>query len=176
MILSALVASVILSNPPACSGQTCDMQMPETLAGARSSAPKDIVVVASEAGDFGTLIAAAKAAGLVGVLQSEGPITVFAPTDAAFAKLPKGTVETLLKPENKKALVEILTYHVVPGKLEAADVLKKKYPRHREWRTSQDRDEERQAHHRRCEHRRHRRRGLQRRDSRHRRRHDSRAA
>ncbi len=127
MILSALVASVILSNPPACSGQTCDMQMPETLAGARSSAPKDIVVVASEAGDFGTLIAAAKAAGLVGVLQSEGPITVFAPTDAAFAKLPKGTVETLLKPENKKALVEILTYHVVPGKLEAADVLKKKY-------------------------------------------------
>ena len=127
MIFTALVASVILSNPPACSGQTCDMQMSETLAGARSSAPKDIVVVASEAGDFNTLIAAAKAAGLVEVLQSKGPLTVFAPTDAAFAKLPKGTVETLLKPENKKALVEILTYHVVPGKLEAADVLKKKY-------------------------------------------------
>jgi transforming growth factor-beta-induced protein len=126
MIFTALVASVMLSNPPACSAQSCDMQMSETLAGARSSAAKDIVVVASEAGDFGTLIAAAKAAGLVEVLQSKGPLTVFAPTDAAFGKLPKGTVENLLKPENKKALVEILTYHVVPGKLEAADVLKRK--------------------------------------------------
>ena len=124
MFLTALIASTTLLSPPCQS--TCPMEMSETLAGARSSAPNDIVAVASGAGDFGTLIAAAKAAGLVGVLQSDGPLTVFAPTDAAFAKLPKGTVETLLKPENKKALVEILTYHVVPGKLEAADVLKKK--------------------------------------------------
>jgi len=124
MFLTALIASTTLLSPPCQS--TCPMEMSETLAGARSSAPNDIVAVASSAGDFNTLIAAAKAAGLVGVLQSDGPLTVFAPTDAAFAKLPKGTVETLLKPENKKALVEILTYHVVPGKFEAADVLKKK--------------------------------------------------
>lgn len=124
MFLTALIASTTLLSPPCQS--TCPMEMSETLAGARSSAPNDIVAVASNAGDFNTLIAAAKAAGLVGVLQSDGPLTVFAPTDAAFAKLPKGTVETLLKPENKKALVEILTYHVVPGKFEAADVLKKK--------------------------------------------------
>jgi transforming growth factor-beta-induced protein len=124
MFLTALIASTTLLSPPCQS--TCPMEMSETLAGARSSGPNDIVAVASGAGDFNTLIAAAKAAGLVGVLQSDGPLTVFAPTDAAFAKLPKGTVETLLKPENKQALVEILTYHVVPGKLEAADVLKKK--------------------------------------------------
>ena len=124
MFLTALIASTTLLAPPCQS--SCPMEMSETLAGARSSGPNDIVAVASGAGDFNTLIAAAKAAGLVGVLQSDGPLTVFAPTDAAFAKLPKGTVETLLKPENKKALVEILTYHVVPGKLEAADVLKKK--------------------------------------------------
>ena len=125
MFLTALIASSTLLSPP--SQSSCPMQkMAETLAGARTSAPNDIVAVAAGAGDFGTLIAAAKAAGLVGVLQSDGPLTVFAPTDAAFAKLPKGTVETLLKPENKQALVEILTYHVVPGKLEAADVLKRK--------------------------------------------------
>ncbi|MDA7660041.1 fasciclin domain-containing protein [bacterium] len=124
MFLTALIASTTLLAPPCQS--SCPMEMSETLAGARSSGPNDIVAVASSAGDFNTLIAAAKAAGLVGVLQSDGPLTVFAPTDAAFAKLPKGTVETLLKPENKKALVEILTYHVVPGKFEAADVLKKK--------------------------------------------------
>jgi len=83
---------------------------------------KDIVAVASSAGSFNTLVAAVKAAGLVETLQGPGPFTVFAPTDEAFAKLPKGTLEDLLKPENKAKLAGILTYHVVPGKVMAADV------------------------------------------------------
>lgn len=83
---------------------------------------KDIVAVASEAGSFKTLVAAVQAAGLVETLQGAGPFTVFAPTDAAFAKLPAGTVETLLKPENKAKLTAILTYHVVSGSVKAADV------------------------------------------------------
>lgn len=83
---------------------------------------KDIVSVASSAGSFNTLVAAVKAAGLVETLQGAGPFTVFAPTDAAFAKLPAGTVESLLKPENKQKLIAILTYHVVPGKVMAGDV------------------------------------------------------
>lgn len=86
------------------------------------SASKDIVSIASGADNFKTLVAAVKAAGLVETLQGKGPFTVFAPTDEAFAKLPKGTVEDLLKPENKEKLVAILTYHVVPGKVMAADV------------------------------------------------------
>ncbi len=84
--------------------------------------PGDIVAVASGAGSFKTLVAAVKAAGLVETLQGKGPFTVFAPTDDAFAKLPAGTVEDLLKPENKEKLVAILTYHVVSGKVMAADV------------------------------------------------------
>lgn len=87
-----------------------------------AAAPGDIVAVASGAGSFKTLVAAVKAAGLVETLQGKGPFTVFAPTDEAFAKLPPGTVEDLLKPENKDKLVAILTYHVVPGKVMAADV------------------------------------------------------
>lgn len=85
-------------------------------------ADKDIVAVASGAGSFNTLVAAVKAAGLVETLQSPGPFTVFAPTDEAFAKLPAGTVESLLKPENRDKLVAVLTYHVVAGKVAAADV------------------------------------------------------
>jgi uncharacterized surface protein with fasciclin (FAS1) repeats len=84
----------------------------------------DIVDVAVAAGQFNTLAAALEAAGLVGTLKGEGPFTVFAPTDAAFAKLPAGTVEQLLRPENRDQLVAILTYHVVPGKVLAADVVK----------------------------------------------------
>jgi transforming growth factor-beta-induced protein len=84
---------------------------------------KDIVDTAVEAGSFKTLVAAVKAAGLVDTLKSAGPFTVFAPTDEAFAKLPAGTVESLLKPENKDKLIAILTYHVVPGKIEAKSVL-----------------------------------------------------
>lgn len=83
----------------------------------------DIVETAVAAGQFNTLAAALKAAGLVETLQSEGPFTVFAPTDEAFAKLPEGTVETLLKPENKDQLIAILTYHVVPGEYMASDVV-----------------------------------------------------
>lgn len=83
---------------------------------------QDIVGVAAGAGSFNTLVAAVKAAGLVETLQSEGPFTVFAPTDEAFAKLPAGTVESLLLPENKQKLISILTYHVLAGKVMAADV------------------------------------------------------
>ncbi len=83
---------------------------------------KNIVQVASGAGQFNTLVAAVTAAGLAETLSGPGPFTVFAPTDEAFAKLPAGTVEDLLKPENKEKLVAILTYHVVPGKVLAADV------------------------------------------------------
>lgn len=83
---------------------------------------KDLVAVAASADDFKTLVAAVKAAGLVETLQGKGPFTVFAPTDAAFAKLPAGTVESLLKPENKEKLAAILAYHVVPGKVMAAEV------------------------------------------------------
>lgn len=83
---------------------------------------KDIVDIAAGNEDFSTLVAAVQAAGLVDTLKSEGPFTVFAPTNAAFAALPEGTVETLLKPENKDQLVAILTYHVVPGKVMSGDL------------------------------------------------------
>lgn len=96
------------------------------MVGAKASfaAEKDIVDTAVEAGQFKTLATALGAAGLVETLKGEGPFTVFAPTDEAFAKLPAGTVESLLKPENKDQLVGVLTYHVVPGKVMAADVVK----------------------------------------------------
>lgn len=87
--------------------------------GDKKAAKKDIVDTAVAAGSFKTLAAALGAADLVEVLKGEGPFTVFAPTDEAFEKLPEGTVETLLKPENKQKLVDILTYHVVPGKVMA---------------------------------------------------------
>jgi transforming growth factor-beta-induced protein len=86
--------------------------------------PQDIVATAAGAGSFETLLAAAKAGGLVETLQGEGPLTVFAPTDEAFAKLPAGTFESLLKPENKDQLVAILTYHVVPGKVMSGEAMK----------------------------------------------------
>ena len=89
-------------------------------------AEKDIVDTAVGAGSFNTLVAAVKAAGLVETLKGDGPFTVLAPTDEAFKKLPKGTVETLLKPENLKTLQAILTYHVIPGSVMAADVVKLK--------------------------------------------------
>jgi len=85
--------------------------------------PGTIVDVASSNSDFSTLVAAVSAADLVSTLQSAGPFTVFAPTNAAFAKLPAGTVNTLLKPENKAQLVSILTYHVVSGKVPASTVV-----------------------------------------------------
>lgn len=85
---------------------------------------KTVVEVAVKSDNFKTLVAAVKAAGLAETLSGEGPFTVFAPTDEAFAKLPKGTLEELLKPENKQKLVGILTYHVVSGKVMAKDVVK----------------------------------------------------
>ena len=89
---------------------------------ANDKADKNIVQIAAGAGQFNTLVAAVKAAGLADTLQGSGPFTVFAPTDAAFAKLPAGTVESLLKPENKAKLVGILTYHVVPAKVPSSAV------------------------------------------------------
>ncbi len=106
-----LVASLVIFTSLAGSAQAED-------------AKKDIVDTAVGAGSFKTLVAAVKAAGLVETLKGEGPFTVFAPTDEAFKKLPEGTLESLLKPENKEKLVAILTYHVVPGKVLAADVVK----------------------------------------------------
>ncbi len=92
------------------------------LLGAASAKAADIVDTAVSAGSFKTLVAAVQAAGLVDTLKGDGPFTVFAPTDDAFAKLPAGTVEDLLKPENKDKLVAILTYHVVPGKVMSGDI------------------------------------------------------
>jgi uncharacterized surface protein with fasciclin (FAS1) repeats len=102
----ALTASVALFSAPAFAGGHA----------------KDIVDTAVGAGAFTTLVAAVTAAGLVDTLKGEGPFTVFAPTDAAFAALPAGTVEDLLKPENKDKLIAILTYHVVPGKVMSTDL------------------------------------------------------
>jgi uncharacterized surface protein with fasciclin (FAS1) repeats len=93
--------------------------------GAAMYPTKDIIDNAVNSKDHTTLVAAVKAAGLVDTLKGPGPFTVFAPTNKAFAKLPKGTVETLLKPENKDKLTAILTYHVVPGKLDAAALREK---------------------------------------------------
>ena len=90
----------------------------------KKGASEDIVDTAVAAGQFETLAAALGAADLVDTLKGDGPFTVFAPTDEAFAKLPAGTVENLLKPENREQLIAILTYHVVPGKVLAADVVK----------------------------------------------------
>ncbi len=89
---------------------------------AEPKATKSVVEIAVGAEDFSTLVAAVKAGGLVEALSGEGPFTIFAPTNAAFAKLPEGTVATLLKPENKEKLAAILKYHVVSGKVMAADV------------------------------------------------------
>jgi uncharacterized surface protein with fasciclin (FAS1) repeats len=96
-----------------------------TVGGAPMYPSKNIVQNAVNSKDHTTLVAAVKAAGLVDTLQSPGPFTVFAPTNDAFAKLPAGTVDTLLKPENKQTLTNVLTYHVVPGRLSAKDLMEK---------------------------------------------------
>jgi uncharacterized surface protein with fasciclin (FAS1) repeats len=116
--VAAIMAAVTIT--PSLFAAECSAS--KTASTADSPAVQNIVVVASGAGSFNTLVAAVKAAGLVETLQGDGPFTVFAPTDEAFAKLPAGTVEDLLKPENKAKLVAILTYHVVAGKVMAADV------------------------------------------------------
>jgi uncharacterized surface protein with fasciclin (FAS1) repeats len=94
-----------------------------TVGGAPMYPSKNIIQNAVNSKDHTTLVAAVKAAGLVDTLSGTGPFTVFAPTNAAFAKLPAGTVETLLKPENKDKLVSVLTYHVVPGRMSAKDLM-----------------------------------------------------
>jgi uncharacterized surface protein with fasciclin (FAS1) repeats len=99
-------------------------QKPVTVGGAAMYSTKNIIENAVNSKDHTTLVAAVKAAGLVETLSGAGPFTVFAPTNAAFEKLPAGTVETLLKPENKATLTAVLTYHVVAGKLNSADVAK----------------------------------------------------
>lgn len=111
-----IAAALTFSAAPALAG--------DPVAAAPAVAAGDIVDVAVSNPAFTTLVAAVKAAGLVDTLKSAGPFTVFAPTNAAFAKLPEGTVETLLKPENKAQLVKILTYHVVAGAVAAKDVVK----------------------------------------------------
>jgi len=105
-------------------GTTSFAQKSVMVGGAAMYPSKNIIENAVNSKDHTTLVAAVKAAGLVETLQGTGPFTVFAPTNAAFDKLPKGTVETLLKPENLKMLQTILTYHVVAGKMSAADIVK----------------------------------------------------
>ena len=107
-LLSVIVAAATLVGTP--------------VSQAGNAPEKNIVELAAGAGQFNTLVAAVKAAGLVDTLSGKGPFTVFAPTDEAFAKLPEGTVASLLKPENREKLVAVLTYHVVPGKVPASAV------------------------------------------------------
>jgi uncharacterized surface protein with fasciclin (FAS1) repeats len=114
----------------ACGGEATESTEPDTVAstggessGEAAEATSDIVDTAVAAGSFSTLAAALQAAGLVETLKGEGPFTVFAPTDEAFAALPEGTVENLLRPENREQLVAVLTYHVVAGDVRAADVV-----------------------------------------------------
>ncbi|MEM6550799.1 MAG: fasciclin domain-containing protein [Planctomycetota bacterium] len=126
LIVPALALAATFGLAPtsayACAGCGCEAKKPTTAE--KPAATGDIVDVAASTGKFNTLLAAATAAGLVDVLKSDGPLTVMAPHDKAFAKLPEGTVESLLKPENKDKLVAILTYHVIPGDVKAADALK----------------------------------------------------
>jgi len=110
---AAVATLIVIASTPAMGQEASEM--------ANEGQP-DIVETAVAAGSFGTLATALEAAGLVETLKGDGPFTVFAPTDDAFAKLPEGTVEDLLKPENKDQLTAILTYHVVPGKLMASEV------------------------------------------------------
>ena len=120
----ALGVAVFLSVSPSCAEVARKCSGSGASAHATKAAAKlDIVDTAVGAGSFKTLAAALKAAGLIATLKSEGPFTVFAPTDEASAKLPHGTLATLLKPSNKSKLAAILTYHVVPGSVRAADVV-----------------------------------------------------
>ena len=125
-LIATLLAASALIAAPAFAGDCASKTKAQTASATDSQTSTryvgdynkaDIVETAKAAGSFGTLLAAAEAAGLVGALQGEGPLTVFAPTDAAFAALPAGTVENLLKPENKEQLAGILKMHVIAGKV-----------------------------------------------------------
>ena len=115
----AVAASVLMVT----AATNAQMEKTVMVGGAAMYPSKDIIDNAVNSKDHTTLVAAVKAAGLVDTLKGKGPFTVFAPTNAAFAKLPAGTVDTLVKPENKAALTKILTYHVVAGKWDAASLL-----------------------------------------------------
>src|ERR1700688_1129873 len=119
---AAALAFAVVAPAPVVYAQMAEKTV--TVGGAPMYPSKNIIQNAVNSKDHTTLVAAVKAAGLVDTLSGPGPFTVFAPTNAAFAKLPPGTVETLLKPENKATLVKVLTYHVVPGRMTAAALMK----------------------------------------------------
>jgi uncharacterized surface protein with fasciclin (FAS1) repeats len=120
-----LTAAAILALTAGAVGPvSAEMEKTVNVGGAPMYPSKNIVQNAVNSKDHTTLVAAVKAAGLVETLEGPGPFTVFAPTNAAFAKLPAGTVDTLLKPENKPMLTKVLTYHVVPGRMTAANLMK----------------------------------------------------
>ena len=123
MLSTAIVASG--AGAFAITAQTAAAEQTVTVGGAPMYPSKNIVENAVNSKDHTTLVAAVKAAGLVPTLASDGPFTVFAPVNDAFAALPEGTVETLLKPENKSTLTKVLTYHVVPGKMSGAQLMQK---------------------------------------------------
>jgi len=124
-ILLASAAAMALGLGTASFAPSYAAEQTVQVGGAAMYPSKNIVQNAVNSKDHTTLVAAVKAAGLVPTLESAGPFTVFAPTNEAFAKLPAGTVDTLLKPENKKMLTNVLTYHVVPGRLTAKDLMAK---------------------------------------------------
>lgn len=121
--LAAVIAASLCIAPAANAGGSCSSSASKASTYKQASNSPDIVDVAVEAGTFQTLAAALTAADLVEVLKGDGPFTVFAPTDDAFAALPQGTVESLLKPENKHKLISILTYHVVSGEVSAVEAV-----------------------------------------------------
>jgi len=121
LVLAAVSPRVALAGGSECSSCGCGKSKAATSA-APSAAAKDIVDTAVSAGSFGTLVAAVQAAGLVDTLKGDGPFTVFLPTDEAFAKLPKGTIDALLK--DKAALTKVLTYHVVAGRMPSGEAAK----------------------------------------------------
>jgi uncharacterized surface protein with fasciclin (FAS1) repeats len=120
LALASVAASPTLAEM---NGMKAHAEKTITVGGAPMYPSRNIVQNAVNSKDHTTLVAAVKAAGLVDTLSSRGPFTVFAPTNSAFGKLPKGTVETLLKPENRQKLTDVLTYHVVPGRLSAKDLM-----------------------------------------------------
>ncbi|WPP00311.1 fasciclin domain-containing protein [Pseudomonas sp. HR96] len=125
-MLGSLLALALCAGMQAVPAQAADMSMNSVMVGGQAMMPqKDIVDNAVNSADHTTLVAAVKAAGLVDTLKGKGPFTVFAPVNAAFAALPAGTVDTLLKPENKATLTHILTYHVVAGKLDMMELEKR---------------------------------------------------
>lgn len=122
MLAAAALAPICAAAPASAQTSTTESETTVMVGGAAMNPSKNIVQNAVNSKDHTTLVAAVKAAGLVDTLMGPGPFTVFAPTNAAFNKLPPGTVETLVKPENKATLTKILTYHVVSGRLTAADL------------------------------------------------------